>query len=130
MNTRESNVFTIDDGPNVKAIVEGVATSPDTRFVAASSLDMGQGPWSAASEFRGHCDPVYSAAFTPDGKDLVSCSCDKTLKYWELSAASSDTHETGGQFSKRMQGFTGPRDIVVYDWDTTKELRAAIFQSR
>ena len=35
---------------------------------------------------RGHRDSVYSVAFTPDGKGLVSGSLDKTSKYWDVSA--------------------------------------------
>ena len=34
---------------------------------------------------RGHRDSVYSVAFTPDGKGLVSGSLDKTLKFWDVS---------------------------------------------
>ena len=33
---------------------------------------------------RGHGDSVYSVAFTPDGKELVSGSLDTTLKYWDV----------------------------------------------
>ena len=34
---------------------------------------------------RGHRDSVYSVAFTPDARGLVSGSLDKTLKYWDVS---------------------------------------------
>lgn len=34
--------------------------------------------------FEGHKDSVYSVAFSPDGKSLVSGSLDKTLKIWDL----------------------------------------------
>lgn len=33
----------------------------------------------------GHTDSVYSVAFTPDGKGLVSGSLDQTLKHWDLT---------------------------------------------
>jgi general transcriptional corepressor TUP1 len=33
---------------------------------------------------KGHKDSVYSIAFTPDGKGLVSGSLDKTLKHWDV----------------------------------------------
>ena len=35
----------------------------------------------------GRKDSLYSVAFAPNGKDLVSGSLDKTIKMWELSAA-------------------------------------------
>ena len=34
---------------------------------------------------RGHRDSVYSVAFTPDARGLVSGSFDNTLKYWDVS---------------------------------------------
>lgn len=34
---------------------------------------------------RGHRDSVYSVAFTPDARGLVSGSLDKTLKYWDVA---------------------------------------------
>jgi len=34
---------------------------------------------------QGHRNWVYSVAFTPDGRGLVSGSLDKTLKYWDVS---------------------------------------------
>ena len=76
-----------------------MALSPDTRFVAAGSFDGFVRIWDAATgtlvtRLKGHVSTVYSVAFTPDGKGLVSCSEDKTLKYWEFSVALSDTHQT------------------------------------
>jgi len=112
MNTRESKVFPIDDLGHV----ECVAVSPDDRFVAAV-FNRVVYIWDLETRtlidsLRGHDSWVNSVAITPDGKGLVSCSADKTLKYWEFSAALSDTHETGRQFSKCMQDFTGHRAEV------------------
>ena len=36
-------------------------------------------------KLKGHKDSVYSVAFAPDGKWLVSGSLDKTLRIWDLS---------------------------------------------
>ena len=114
MNTRESKVFSIDDGPNVgKCMI-----SPDDRFVAAASGNTVR-IWDVATGvlvdcLRGHDAMVWSVAFTHDGKGLVSCSENSMLKYWEFSTALRDTHETGGQFSKCIQDFTGHRGDVNY----------------
>jgi glucose repression regulatory protein TUP1 len=34
---------------------------------------------------KGHKDSVYSVAFSPDGKSLVSGSLDRTLRVWDLT---------------------------------------------
>jgi len=113
MNTRESKVLPIPDD-----LGWGVAVSPNDRFVAASSLYGAVNIWDLETttlidSLNGHNSWVNSVAFTPDGKGLVSCSADKTLKYWEISTALSDTHETGRQFSKCIQDFTGHRETVM-----------------
>jgi len=118
MNTRESKVFPIADDPDNTYMrrVRRVAVSPNDRFVAVAFNKVVY-IWDIETRtqidcLRGHDDWVYSVVFTPDGKGLVSCSYDKTLKYWEFSTALSDTHETGRQFSECMQDFTGHRDQV------------------
>ncbi len=46
---------------------------------------------------RGHRDSVYSVAFTPDGRGLVSGSLDKTLKYWDVSGLGAAGRREGPQ---------------------------------
>ena len=38
--------------------------------------------------FSGHSHWVYAVTITPDGKQAVSASCDKTLKLWDLATGS------------------------------------------
>ena len=38
---------------------------------------------------REHREAVYSVAFTPDARGLVSGSLDKTLKYWDVTRLTS-----------------------------------------
>jgi len=46
---------------------------------------------------EGHRDSVYSIAFTPDDKGLVSGSLDRTLKFWDVSKLSmSDAKRKDG----------------------------------
>lgn len=47
---------------------------------------------------EGHDGPVYSVAYTPDGKTLVSGGHDKTVRVWNLAT---------GRNVKTLQGFKG-----------------------
>lgn len=56
---------------------------------------------------EGHRDSVYSVAFTPDDKGLVSGSLDRTLKFWDVSRLSmSDAKRKDGPGGSRSA--TGP----------------------
>ena len=57
-------------------------------------------------QLRGHRDSVYSVAFTPDGRGLVSGSLDKTLKGWDVSAVVSGVK--GRAEGKMGVGGAGP----------------------
>uniref|UniRef100_A0AAY5EXE9 TFIID subunit TAF5 NTD2 domain-containing protein n=1 Tax=Electrophorus electricus TaxID=8005 RepID=A0AAY5EXE9_ELEEL len=39
---------------------------------------------SETKTLRGHCGPVYRAAFLTDSSGLLSCSEDSTVRYWDL----------------------------------------------
>lgn len=72
--------------------VTSVAISPDSRYVAAGSLDKIVRVWDVQTghlleRLEGHKDSVYSVAFMPDGKTIVSGSLDKTLKLWQLGVS-------------------------------------------
>jgi len=44
-----------------------------------------------AGFLSGHADAVWQAAFAPDGKSIITCSADGTIRVWELPAAMSAT---------------------------------------
>jgi glucose repression regulatory protein TUP1 len=58
-------------------------------------------------------DSVYSVAFTPDGKGLVSGSLDKTLRYWELNMATSNARKANERFGKCVLDFIRHEDYVL-----------------
>ncbi|KAF8548063.1 hypothetical protein OG21DRAFT_1607113 [Imleria badia] len=91
------------------ASVYSVAYSPDGRHIVSGSYDKtirvwnattGQcvaGPftimvWNAttgqcvAGPFEGHIDLVYSVAYSPDGRHIVSGSSDKSIKVWKVES--------------------------------------------
>ena len=49
--------------------------------LATASLEL------KAEKQGAHSGPVYSVAFSPDGKTIVSGSNDKTLKVWDAGAS-------------------------------------------
>ena len=51
--------------------------------------------WKCLKTLKGHGDWVNSVAFSPDGRTVVSCSNDKTLKLWSVS---------DGECLKTLQG--------------------------
>ena len=90
METGTCNLtLTIEDG------VTTVAISPDTKLVAAGSLDKSVRVWDVKLGYLlerlegpdGHKDSVYSVAFSPNARELVSGSLDKTIKMWELTTS-------------------------------------------
>ena len=50
-------------------------------MLAAASLEL------KAEKQSAHSDCVFSVAFSPDGKTIVSGSYDKTLKVWDAGAS-------------------------------------------
>lgn len=97
-----------------------MAISPDTRFVAAGSLDKSVRIWDIATGVlvertegeAGHKDSVYSVAFSPSGRHLVSGSLDKTIRMWELNGSrnySGNTPRTG----QCVRTFEGHKDFVL-----------------
>ena len=65
---------------------------------------------------RGHSARVCSAVYSPDGKKILSASCDETIKEWD-----ADT----GQCMKTMAGHTSYVRSAVYSPDGKKILSAS-----
>ncbi|KAJ6557825.1 WD40-repeat-containing domain protein [Mycena capillaripes] len=138
MDTRSCTILAVDadgagaptDAATGDAGVTSVAMSPDSRYVAAGSLDTVVRIWDAATgalveRLRGHRDSVYSVVWTPDGRGVVSGSLDKTLKYWDVSGlaagakpkkeagASGKEAPAGEKVGQCTMNFTGHKDYVL-----------------
>ncbi len=81
--------------------------------------------WSASdgkqiAELKGHAGPVNSAAFSPDGKQVVTASQDSTARVWSAS---------DGKPIAELKGHVGPvssaafspdgKQVVTASWDKT-----------
>ncbi|HEY9906726.1 MAG TPA: hypothetical protein V6D18_03860, partial [Thermosynechococcaceae cyanobacterium] len=58
--------------------------------------------------FLGHEGPVISVAFSPDGRMIISCSGDNTVRLWDLR---------GNQISQPFLGHEGPVAYVAFSPD-------------
>ncbi len=90
---------------------EGIAFSPDGRYVATGSVDHTIKIWEAATgrELRtlaGHTGAVKAVAFSPDARLLASGGNDGRIKFWELASGRESASLAGHMQSVTAQSVT------------------------
>jgi WD40 repeat protein len=82
----------------------GATSSPDL-MTRRFECGMRRLDWQSASLSRGTLDWVWSVAYSPDGRHIISGSDDKTIRMWDA--------ETGLAVGKPLEGHTGSPVGVV-----------------
>jgi WD40 repeat protein len=113
------NVYSASDGQLIQEISMGgtLAISPDGKSYVkgisptAELFDMGSGL--LIRTFSGHTDSIYSAAFSNDGKLLVTGSKDNTARVWDVAS---------GKLLLLLTGHSAEVGSVAFSPDGTKVL--------
>ena len=66
----------------LQELTDEPTTVPPAQAAAEQNTVEGRGPLT----FKGHSETVSSVSFSPDGKQIVSGSGEKTLKVWDISS--------------------------------------------
>lgn len=114
---RTIRLWNIDNGRNTLTLpteygINTVAISPDGSLVAAGSLGYAVYIWNIHTGImverlegpEGHKDSVYTLAFAPNSRNLVSGSLDRTIKMWELSSSGEGKTRKQGRCLKTFEG--------------------------
>jgi WD40 repeat protein len=98
------------------ASVTCLAFAPDGRALAAGygmrreyTVRLWDVAGRRAAVLRGHTADVWGVAYSPDGKSLVSCSGDRTVRLWDPAT---------GQERAALDGFPSPVTAVAFAPDS------------
>ncbi len=115
-----------------------LAIGVDDRKIYIYTFDSKANKWNKKYTLTGHTSAIYETIFRPDGKQLLSVSTDKTLRFWDPVAGKSVASVTLGQYAlsamystdgkllavgTAYSGVTDGRRVLLYDANTRKLIR-------
>jgi WD40 repeat protein/uncharacterized caspase-like protein len=136
--TTEKPELVLQTGHSLKA--EGLAFSPDGRYLATGSVDKTIKIWDAATgrELRtlaGHTGEVKTVAFSPDGRQLASGGNDGRIILWDIASGGELTELSAHAKAVAAIAFSrdgrwlasGGADFAVKLWDVAAKRESQNF---
>ncbi|MCG8652944.1 MAG: hypothetical protein MI861_24095, partial [Pirellulales bacterium] len=112
--TRPAQELTLHQRFSVDNVVSEMSFERNSRslWVALDSGQIQRWHYAAIEQQRrlNHNGPVYGVAISRDGKTVISCSADQTVRVWDTS---------NGQQKHRMTGHSGPVHAIAMSQDET-----------
>jgi WD40 repeat protein len=104
-----------DKSSSEKPVDVGPAQEPAVK--ADDEIDLNpKGPVGEMRRFEGHTEEIRGLAVSPDGKQLLTASWDKTIRLWDVAA---------GRELQRMEGHTDQVHSVAFLPDGLRALSAS-----
>ena len=72
--------------------------------------------------FQGHQDFIYSVAFAPDGKSVLTGSWDKTANLWSLDGKLLQTFQGHQDYISSVAFAPDSKSVLTGSWDKTVQV--------
>jgi WD40 repeat protein len=116
--------LTPDKSNAEKPVVVGPVPEPAVKPDEEIDLNP-NGPVGEMRQFEGHTDAVARLALSPDGKQLLTASIDKTIRLWDIANGRELQNfggQTGGVYTvlfmpDGVRALSGGEDKAVHLWD-------------
>jgi WD40 repeat protein len=130
--------FDLQTGAETNRVMElqyarnGFALSPDGKHFATGHQhdavarlgDVATG--AEVRQFRGHSGGIFAVTFSPDGKQLVTGSADKTIRLWDVQTGKELRRFDDAQHETRWASFSPDGKLVATGMDIGRQPSALV----